>query len=482
MKKSILFLINGLGIEKAGSYSISIDQCMPNLAKIKETSYFTSAIINSLEYRSAYEAFFLGDTYKRELQYIHDNILNDTVKNNATFQSLKNHLDNPDTRLHVFVEPTNNKVVEEVNSLVKSLELDDKREVYLHLLLTQQTVNEYQNLIDVVNYIKYHLSSCITVGFILGKEVFPLELTKDDYDMAKRLFFYCSVERWIDTGQKLMDLKNSNVRPCEAPGFCAVNSCALKNGDAILFFNTKRTNYDNLIKSIVDQEKEIYKTDNVNLPFYSLIHLDTKYEIPFFAESVFYENNLASLLAKANKKALIITSDKNIQLVNFLANGLNYINNPNIQFMKLDNPYLNSLENIQALIDQSPYELIIFDYHMDVSKTINDLKAQLSQIDVVLGMVANVCVNKHSLFITSLYGIKKMLPLAQYNGEMVTIDYEMQIPIFFFDYSYPRSKYGLRPGETNDILHTALRCIWDTNSIDSLIYTKGILNNIFGKK
>ena len=39
MKKSILFLINGLGIERPGSYSISIDQCMPNLAKIKSYIY-----------------------------------------------------------------------------------------------------------------------------------------------------------------------------------------------------------------------------------------------------------------------------------------------------------------------------------------------------------------------------------------------------------------------------------------------------------
>ena len=31
MKKSIMFLINGLGIEKPNSYSISIDQTMPNL-------------------------------------------------------------------------------------------------------------------------------------------------------------------------------------------------------------------------------------------------------------------------------------------------------------------------------------------------------------------------------------------------------------------------------------------------------------------
>ncbi len=482
MKKSVLFLINGLGIEKAGSYSISIDQCMPQLAKIKETSFFTTAVISSLEYRSAYESFFLGDTYKREIDYIHENILGDSVKDNPTFKSLKSHMNNPEARLHVFVEPTNNKVVEEVNSLIKSLELGEKREVYLHLLLTQQTVNEYQKLVDIVNYIKYHLSSCITVGFILGKEILPSELKKDEYDMAKRLFFYCSVERWIDTGEKLLDLQNNNVRPCEVPGFCATNSCALKNGDAILFFNTKRTSYDSIIKSIVDQEKEIFKTDSISLPFYSLIHLDTQYDIPFFAESVFYANNLASLLAKSNKKALIISYEKNIQLVNFLANGLNYVNNPNIQFMKIDDNYLSSIENIKSIIDQSPYDLIIFDFHMDVSRTINDLKGQLGRIDVVLGNVADVCVNKYSLFITSLYGIKKMIPLAQYNGEMVMIDYEMQIPIFFFDYSYPRSKYGLRPGETNQILHTALRCIWDTKEIDSLIYVKGIINNLFGKK
>ena len=57
MKKSVLFLINGLGIEKAGSYSIAIDQCMPKLSRVKETSFFTTAIIDSLEYRSAYEQY-----------------------------------------------------------------------------------------------------------------------------------------------------------------------------------------------------------------------------------------------------------------------------------------------------------------------------------------------------------------------------------------------------------------------------------------
>jgi len=74
MKKSVLFLINGLGIEKQGSYSIAIDQCMPNLSKTKETSFFTTAFINSLEYRKAYESFFLGDTSRSEIKYMSDYI------------------------------------------------------------------------------------------------------------------------------------------------------------------------------------------------------------------------------------------------------------------------------------------------------------------------------------------------------------------------------------------------------------------------
>ena len=116
---------------------------------------------------------------------------------------------------------------------------------------------------------------------------------------------------------------------------------------------------------------------------------------------------------------------------------------------------------------------------MDVSHTINVLKDQLGLIDKIIGFVSEACVNKHSLFITSLYGIKKEIPLADYNTELVTLNYEMKIPIFFFDYSYPRSKYMLVPGYPNDILTSALKCIVPDSDLYSLIKIKGILNNIF---
>ena len=477
MKKSIIFLINGLGIERQGSYSISIDQCMPNLAKIKETSYYTSAIINSYEYRTAYEYFFIGDSYQKELDYIKNNFIQTDLNINKNFQIFKNQITSIGKKIHIFFEPKGDKIINEINDFLEKLELNNSKEIYLHLILSQQTLEQYNKLINIVNFIKYHLHKNTTLGFIIGKNYLHDELTKDDMDYAKKMFFYCSCERWSDTEIKLKNLQESQIMPINVPGFCATNSCNIEKDDTILFFNTKRTKYDKFIQSIIDNSKSVFQTEELKLNIYSLIKLDTKYNIISFMNSIEYDSSLAKTLEKTNKKALIMTTKENIQLVNFLANGMNYINNPRIQFMNLDINYLSNKDNINQLLNQTEYDIIIIDNHMDVSKTINDLKNQLEKLDIPIGLIAEASENKHSVFITSLYGLKKELPIAPYNTEIVTIDYAMQIPIFLFDYTYPRSKYTLRPGETNDILNTAIKCLDNTQELPSLLVKKGFFSN-----
>lgn len=480
-KKSVLFLINGLGVEKPGSYSIALDQTMPRFTKVMETSFFTTAFIKALEYRSGYQNFFLGNTYDTEVKYIKENVINERLTEHPMFQSLQTSVGG-EGKFHIFVEPTNNQVVELINNLVNNLTLPENKEVYLHLLLSQLTVSDYNDLIKIVNYIKYNINTHITVGFIIGKDYFSEELTPDEVIFAKKLLFYCSAERWIDTDKKLLSLQEANIRPCSAQGFCATNKCAIENHDTIMFFNTRKDDYDKFINTILTNAPEVFKDPNYNLPVYSLIKLNSKYDIPAFADNVVYKDNLAAILAKANKKALFVTDEKNISLINLLANGLNNVNNPAIQFMKLNDTYYNDINNITGLIDNSEYDLIVFDYRMSDTRTVNDLKAQLNRIDVVLGNVATVCENKHSLIISSLYGMKKTLPLADYNTEMVTIDYENQVPILLFDYSYPRSKYTLAHAETLYILYTAISCIWPNNEYYSLIRPKGLIKNLFGLK
>ena len=482
IKKSILFLINGLGIEKPNSYSISIDQCMPKLARIKETSYFTTSIINSLEPRGAYQDFFIGDSFQKEMKYLEDDVFSLKLEENEVFQNFLNTISSQGKKIHIFLEPTNDRIVELINEFVKRLNLKDQKRVYLHLLLPQQTISDYKNLIGTINFIKFHINPHVSVGFVIGKEYFSDDLSKEELLMARKMLFYSSCERWSETEKKLTILRDENVRPCMVPGFCATTEGLFENGDPIFFFNTRRTTYDKFINILLTCGSEVFRGEEVNLPMFSLIQLDTTYTIPFIRENVTYDSCLSKLLKYTNKKALIITREENFQYLNFLANGLDYVTNADIQFMRLDQGYLDDKNNLSNLIDNSMFDFIIFDYHMDVRQTVNHLKAQLEQIDIVLGMVGEICENKHSLFISSLYGIKKELPLADYNMEMVTIDYEMQIPIFFYDYSYPRSKYTLVPGDTNSILKSCIRVLYDDPKIESLIRPKGLLNNIFGGK
>ena len=477
MNKSVIFLINGLGIEKPNSYSISINQCMPKLSYIRETSFYNTAVINSLDSRTAYEHFFLGDTLYDELNFINNNVINN-LEGNVVYKDFSNRLRNQNSKLHIFLEPSNNKIVDSINSFIVNMGLDNNQKIYLHLLVSQQSVNEYEKLINIINYIQYNIDTRIQVGFIIGHETYNT-LNKENNDFLRKMLFYCNVERWSEVDKKLLSYKDKDIRPCLIDGFCSTNSCNIENNDVIFFFNTKRDNYDIFIDAIINNSRDVFKNQNVNLLFYSLIKLDSKYQVPFLCENIKYNNSLISTLQRINKKVLIVTLEKNISLINFIVNGFNNINNSFVSFMKIDD-YNYIINNLNNIIDNSGYDLIIFDYHMDVSKTINDLKEQLEKIDQVLGIIGDICMNKYSLFITSLYGIKKTLPLASYNNDMVTIDYEMQIPIFFFDYRYPRSKYTLFPGYTNDILQSALKCISDDNTLYSLIKRKGFINNILG--
>ena len=476
MKKSVMYLINGLGVEKAGSYNIVLEECMPSLFRINETAYFTTAITASLDEKTAYQRFYLGDTYKSEVEFLKSFIAGGGLNNNPSFMGLKNAASNPDTKLHIFLEPTNEKVANEINALYDTLELPPEKKVYLHLLLPQVTVDDYPGINNIVNYIKYHMNQKITVGFVMGKNFFPEDLKKDMLDYAKKMFFYSSCERWTETETKFKNLQVSQTVPCNVAGFCTLNDCIISNGDTIFFFNTRRNNYDNIIKAIY-QNAGSALGEGYKLETFSLIKLFSKFNIPSFVDNVDYDGSLANILLRNNKKCLIIADQDKINSINFYANGLNNINNPVIGFMqKTDDLY--DPNYLTQVVDTSPYDLIIFDYSLNVSGTVNDLKDDLTKQDTIINYLGQICANKHSLFITSLYGLKATLPVADYNQEMVTIDYENQIPIFFNDYDYPHNKYLLFPGDTNDILSSAIKCITGDPKLDTLIREKTFIGSL----
>ena len=60
MKKNILMLINGFGIERSNSYSVYSGELMPNLEALRTSRMFTSIPNGYLDYKGAYRNFSMG--------------------------------------------------------------------------------------------------------------------------------------------------------------------------------------------------------------------------------------------------------------------------------------------------------------------------------------------------------------------------------------------------------------------------------------
>ena len=56
-------------------------------------------------------------------------------------------------------------------------------------------------------------------------------------------------------------LEEDGITPCNVVGFTTTNDCAITNRDTILFFNTRRENYDGLITAILSNAKEVFKEE-----------------------------------------------------------------------------------------------------------------------------------------------------------------------------------------------------------------------------
>ena len=111
----------------------------------------------------------------------------------------------------------------------------------------------------------------------------------------RKILFFCSCERWTNTEDKFNSLMQDNIPPCKVPGFCATNSCFIENGDVILFFNTRRDNFDDFINAIYTNAPEVYKTEEYKLPMFALIQLYSKFQISYICEKINYEHSFANV-------------------------------------------------------------------------------------------------------------------------------------------------------------------------------------------
>ncbi len=82
MKKNILLLINGFGVEQADSVAVYSKELMPNLDKLTSIGIFGTIGSDDLDYKSGYRKFSIGISEALTYSIVNNDISADGYKKN----------------------------------------------------------------------------------------------------------------------------------------------------------------------------------------------------------------------------------------------------------------------------------------------------------------------------------------------------------------------------------------------------------------
>ena len=134
MKKNILMLINGFGIERNGSYSIYSNDLMPNFEAIRSTKIFKPIVNEFLDYKSAYRNFSMGIDDPLTYNLIENNIFKVEYPENPLMKYIIQELNKNDKiKFHVFCYWDSQRTVEQIATYIKEIQSKVPNKIFLHI-------------------------------------------------------------------------------------------------------------------------------------------------------------------------------------------------------------------------------------------------------------------------------------------------------------------------------------------------------------
>ena len=138
MKKSILFLINGYGVEQNDSIDVYSKEVMPNLDNIIASNYLVRLPNNFLDYKSAYRNFSMGIDMDLTHSLIERNISKGEAVDNQLMKYIANETVKKDSNLHIFAYIDCYTAFEELAFYVRDIKLKVKNKIFVHFILCQR--------------------------------------------------------------------------------------------------------------------------------------------------------------------------------------------------------------------------------------------------------------------------------------------------------------------------------------------------------
>ena len=476
-KKTILFLINGFGVEKKESYSIYDSKLMPTFDDFTKKYLFSTIESKVSKYYDAYRNISLDIEELYNYSILDKEIAEKTFFNNQVLMNLKTENDTRKSNLHMFcLVDTSLKIVEHLKDTVKYLNPNKDKKIFLHLIISSSNIDDYKQLVNVFSHINMELSGYASIGFIMGLSAIDNNAKQVDLNFFFKMFISKVGEKWQSFTQKFDVLYGTKLLPRNTKPFIVNSNFDLLKDDIFFFYNYDNidlTNFINTINSISFGEEKN------NFSYYSLFSVISNLKIPYMFSPSLPKNYLVSNLESINATALILTESSKVGIINYFCNGLRNEAVKTLTFVD-SAPFLNNPSQLVNVINQFNNDLIIINYEIDdIDKTV-ELKERLSMIDKALKAVYdNMNGSKYTLIVSSLHGMNKTMKNEKEN--ICQVIFTDKVPFIYIDDFITKKDYLIEPGTINDIPKSVYKSIKKDSKFDSIVEKKNGLYKLFFK-
>ena len=474
--KTILFLINGFGTEAKGSYSVYDSDTMPNFDKLMKKYMFSTLHTDVKNINDGYRNMSLEvnglynyDIYSREA-------LENKIVSNETYLDIQKELNERKSKLHLFCfVDTSIKIVENLKDFLKNINKEKDKKIFLHLVLVSNNYEDYPNIQEVLSKINIELQGYATIGMVLGLSNLLNSTSQVDMNFFLRNMITELGEKWQSFKQKIDVNYGMKTAPILTKPFVVNTGFSIGNNDMFMIWN-----YDNVdISNFIDSVKSIdYKEVPNNIKFYSLFPITYKETIPFVLHFEVAKHSLASNMKGLGFKTVVMAKKSDISGINYYLNGMEMVNNPDITYIGIEDVLYNK-EMMVSLINQYKQELIIINYDVIDTKSIEELKENLTNIDSVLGAIYdNTEKNSYNIIVSSLYTVDRVL--ENKNGEICNVLYS-KVPIIYADNFITKKTHLINDGSISELLKVCYKSINKKYPGTTIIERKNFLYRLIFK-
>lgn len=447
-KKSVLFLMNGFGMEVPHSFNVYTASLMPSLAKLSNYYPFGGLFASGTEvglnkgqlssFKAGYLSFSSVGKPNKKSNVVGSKIKENIFDTNQSIVSSINHAISHQSRLHVMFsigERTEDAQFEQLKYYCTLASKAGIKDICVHVFLGDNSVKGMKVSALWLKNLKYHVMSFVPamrIVSIAGRK-YLTDAKKEDKINYYRMIVSGVGEIWANYTETLEKKYAGKANDDNMGGFLTVRENVIRQNDSVMMFN-----YDNAVGAeyldIVQNPTQFFPAGKVptNILVNSLFEINGNQNIPYAFESELPQHYFLENIPE-DKKILIIADQDRIEYISKCLNGFRDQFKTNVNIWPIPDKkqrFELLAQYLGAYINQGAYDLIIADcelYNEQFDeKTVEQLKKNMALMDRCINVAYTKSVEKdYTLYCGSLYGIKTQLFLTK---TYENIDFSQKTP------------------------------------------------------